>query len=68
MNNEEPINLAHYPDATKPNPNSVPPIERDDFPAPPFPYTDPGKIHLIPKKKNSFLDVSKFIHLFHLED
>lgn len=43
MNNEEPINLAHYPDATKPRPNSVPPIERDDFPAPPFPYTDPGE-------------------------
>ncbi|GFY72981.1 actin-binding LIM protein 1 [Trichonephila inaurata madagascariensis] len=43
MNNEEPINLAHYPDATKPPPNSVPPIERDDFPAPPFPYTDPER-------------------------
>lgn len=42
MNNEEPINLAHYPDAIKPRPDSVPPIERDDFPAPPFPYTDPG--------------------------
>lgn len=52
MNNEEPIELAHYPDATKPNPNSVPPIERDDFPAPPFPYTDPGE--------NLFLILSVF--------
>ncbi|KAG8188427.1 hypothetical protein JTE90_007995 [Oedothorax gibbosus] len=43
MNNEEPINLAHYPDAVKPKPNDVPPIERDDFPAPPFPYTDPER-------------------------
>lgn len=35
MNNEEPIELAHYPNAKKPNANEVPIIERDDFPAPP---------------------------------
>ena len=34
MNNEEPINLSHYPDGRKPDENdSKPrPIERDDFP------------------------------------
>lgn len=43
MNNEEPIELAHYPDARPPKPNEKPKIERDDFPAPPFPYTDPER-------------------------
>lgn len=43
MNNEEPIELAHFPDAKKPKPGQQPKIERDDFPAPPYPYTDPGK-------------------------
>lgn len=43
MNNEEPIEMAHYPGAQKPRPNDVPRIERDDFPAPPFPYTDPER-------------------------
>lgn len=43
MNNEEPIELAHYPGAHPPKPNEVPRIERDDFPAPPFPYTDPER-------------------------
>lgn len=43
MNNEEPIELAHYPSARKPKPNELPRIERDDFPAPPFPYTDPDR-------------------------
>ncbi|XP_074595560.1 actin binding LIM protein Uncoordinated 115a isoform X8 [Brevipalpus obovatus] len=43
MNNEEPIELAHYPAARKPKPNELPRIERDDFPAPPFPYTDPDR-------------------------
>ena len=61
MNNEEPINLSHYPDGRDPeieeNGDAVQgveraestegtgkrrrrklPIERDDFPAPPFPY------------------------------
>ncbi|KAF7490681.1 Actin-binding LIM protein 2, partial [Sarcoptes scabiei] len=42
MNNEEPIELSHYPDAQKPKPEDVPKIERDDFPAPPFPYADPS--------------------------
>ncbi|XP_076049123.1 actin binding LIM protein Uncoordinated 115a isoform X5 [Oratosquilla oratoria] len=41
MNNEEPINLAHYPGAKKPHGESR--IERDDFPAPPYPYTDPER-------------------------
>lgn len=40
---EEPIELAHYPDAMKPPPGVQPPIERDDFPAPPYPYTDPER-------------------------
>ncbi|XP_031351586.1 actin-binding LIM protein 3 isoform X2 [Photinus pyralis] len=43
MNNEEPIELAHYPAAKPPNPNEMPKIERDDFPAPPYPYTDPER-------------------------
>ncbi|XP_044003455.1 actin-binding LIM protein 2 isoform X2 [Aphidius gifuensis] len=41
--NDEPIELAHYPDAMKPPPGAKPPIERDDFPAPPYPYTDPER-------------------------
>lgn len=44
MNNEEPIELAHFPDAKKPKPGEQPKIERDDFPAPPYPYTDPGTL------------------------
>ncbi|KAK0165194.1 hypothetical protein PV328_003734 [Microctonus aethiopoides] len=43
VDNDEPIELAHYPDAMKPPPGSKPPIERDDFPAPPYPYTDPER-------------------------
>lgn len=43
MNNEEPIELSHYPAGHPPNPNEKSKIERDDFPAPPYPYTDPGK-------------------------
>lgn len=42
MNNEEPIELAHFPAAKRPGPGEKPKIERDDFPAPPYPYTDPG--------------------------
>ncbi|XP_046614687.1 actin-binding LIM protein 2 isoform X3 [Neodiprion virginianus] len=41
--NEEPIELAHFPDAMRPPPGTQPPIERDDFPAPPYPYTDPER-------------------------
>lgn len=44
MNNEEPIELSHYPGAKPPKPGEQPKIERDDFPAPPYPYTDPGII------------------------
>lgn len=43
MNNEEPIELAHYPNADRPRPGDPPRIERDDFPAPPYPYTDPER-------------------------
>jgi actin-binding LIM protein len=43
VDNEEPIELAHYPDAMKPPPGTQLPIERDDFPAPPYPYTDPER-------------------------
>uniref|UniRef100_A0A7E4VR20 Actin-binding LIM protein 1 n=1 Tax=Panagrellus redivivus TaxID=6233 RepID=A0A7E4VR20_PANRE len=38
MDNEEPIELAHYPSAHVPDPRDVPAIEREDFPAPPYPY------------------------------
>lgn len=51
MNNEEPIELARIPDAKKPAPGEKSKIERDDFPAPPYPYTDPGK--WIPKKNQN---------------
>jgi actin-binding LIM protein len=44
MNNEEPIELAHFPAAKPPKPDEQSKIERDDFPAPPYPYTDPGKM------------------------
>lgn len=43
MNNEEPIELSHYPAAKKPPPGEKSKIERDDFPAPPYPYTDPER-------------------------
>lgn len=43
VDNDEPKELAHYPDAMKPPPGAQPPIERDDFPAPPYPYTDPER-------------------------
>ena len=36
--NEEPIEMATYPAAHAPYPNEAPPIDRDDFPAPPYPY------------------------------
>ena len=61
MNNEEPIKLSHYPDGTAPdieNGDNVQegevqkrrrklPIERDDFPAPPFPYSSSKRGTLI---------------------
>lgn len=43
MNNEEPIEMAHFPDAKPPVPGVPTKIERDDFPAPPYPYTDPER-------------------------
>nr|XP_032523296.1 actin-binding LIM protein 3-like [Danaus plexippus plexippus] len=43
LNNDEPIELASYPAAYKPPPGTLPKIERDDFPAPPYPYTDPER-------------------------
>ncbi|XP_050681817.1 actin-binding LIM protein 2 isoform X2 [Leptidea sinapis] len=43
VNNDEPIELSHYPSAYKPPPGTKPKIERDDFPAPPYPYTDPER-------------------------
>jgi len=43
MNNEEPIELAHFPAAKRPPPGEQPKIERDDFPAPPYPYSDPER-------------------------
>ncbi|CAH0555815.1 unnamed protein product [Brassicogethes aeneus] len=43
MNNEEPIELAHFPGAKPPLAGEAPKIERDDFPAPPYPYTDPER-------------------------
>lgn len=45
MNNEEPIEYSHYPGGQPPTVNDVPAIERDYFPAPPFPFTDPGKVY-----------------------
>ncbi|GIY35916.1 hypothetical protein CEXT_652542 [Caerostris extrusa] len=43
MNNEEPIEYSQYPGGQPPPPNDIPRIERDDFPAPPFPFTDPER-------------------------
>ena len=40
MNNEEPIEMSHYPDGKKETEKTIAPIERDDFPAPPFLYAD----------------------------
>ncbi len=42
MDNEEPIEMAHYPPARVPDPAEVPAIEREDFPAPPYPYAVEG--------------------------
>lgn len=38
MDNEEPIEMAHYPGGIAPLAGTIPAIDRDDFPAPPFPY------------------------------
>lgn len=39
----EPIELAQFPGARRPAPGALPTIERDDFPAPPYPYSDPER-------------------------
>lgn len=61
VDNEEPIELAHYPDAMKPPPGAKPPIERDDFPAPPYPYTDPERRR---RWSDTYKVFSLFIKLF----
>ncbi|KOB67245.1 Uncharacterized protein OBRU01_20108 [Operophtera brumata] len=43
ISGKEPIELSHYPSAYKPPPGTKSKIERDDFPAPPYPYTDPER-------------------------
>lgn len=43
MNNEEPIELSHYPGGKKPGAGEKAKIDRDDFPAPPYPYSDPER-------------------------
>ena len=43
MNNEEPIEMSHYPDGRKIEKEDTAPIERDDFPAPPFLYADEAR-------------------------
>ena len=43
MNNEEPIEMSHYPDGRKSTDGHVTPIERDDFPAPQYLYADPER-------------------------
>jgi actin-binding LIM protein len=47
MNNEEPIEMAHYPDGRRPEESDdrAAPIERDDFPAPPFSVPDRRRRH-----------------------
>ena len=61
MNNEEPINLSHYPDGRAPeeNQDKAAPIERDDFPAPPFPYTEKRKKK---KKRKVWAEPGKRMH------
>lgn len=61
MNNEEPIELAHYPAAKPPAPGEKPKIERDDFPAPPCPYTDPGEYIIIKFKLITFTIMFYFL-------
>lgn len=43
MNNEEAIEMSHYPDGRKSQAENTIPIERDDFPAPPFLYADEAR-------------------------
>lgn len=69
--NEEAIELAHFPDAMRPPPGAQPPIERDDFPAPPYPYTDPERrrrwsdtYKVIISKLNNLSSLRKFDFVF----
>jgi len=62
MNNEEPIELAHFPAAKPPPPGEKPKIERDDFPAPPYPYSDPGTLVILRRRLRLTL-LNKFILL-----
>ena len=44
MNNEEPIEMSHFPDGRPGDQEgTVRPIERDDFPAPQFLYADEAR-------------------------
>ena len=43
MNNEEPISLSTYPDAKPAPDNELAKIDREDFPAPPYAFTDPER-------------------------
>ncbi|KRZ53817.1 Actin-binding LIM protein 1 [Trichinella nativa] len=68
MNNEEPIELSHYPGAHVPAPNEVAPIERDDFPAPPYPYANQMKkskvpLYIDPRSASRTPDAKKMPHL-----
>lgn len=59
MNNEEPIEMSHYPDGKKVEEEHVVPIERDDFPAPPFLYADEQRRRRWsePMKKEDSVDI-----------
>ena len=43
MNNEEPIEMSHFPDGKPGEKEGTMPIERDDFPAPQFLYADEAR-------------------------
>ena len=43
MNNEEAIEMSHFPDGKPDEKEKLVPIERDDFPAPPFLYADEAR-------------------------
>lgn len=53
---DEPIELAHYPDAKVPNPSLPAAIERDDFPAPPYAYSDPERRRRISGRSDDRID------------
>ena len=59
MNNEEPIEMSHFPDGRPGDEEgTVRPIERDDFPAPQFLYADEARRRRWsePMKKEDELD------------